>query len=870
MGPQPSIAHYRITAKLGEGGMGEVWRATDTKLNRDVAVKILPDIFARDPDRMARFTHEAQVLASLNHPNIAAIYGVEDRALVMELVDGVTLAERIAQGRVPLNEALPIALQIADALEAAHERGIVHRDLKPANVKLTSRGVVKVLDFGLAKALGDESSASHGADRATLTMRSAPGAIVGTAAYMSPEQAKGTNVDRRADVWAFGVVLYEMLTGARPFPGDSPSEVMAAILRDEPVWDRVPAEALGLLQSCLEKDPRNRLRDIADARLLLGNSSVLAAPSRSSWVPWAAVVLLAGAAGWGWLRARPSQPRMVSRWTVPLAAADPVSGFGIAVSRDGRHLAYAEGTPGSSRIILRRLDQVDAKPVPGTEGGVRPFFSPNGQWIAYFTGMGGPLKKVAVQGGMPITLCEDASYFGGSWGDDDRIVFSAKVGTVLKQVRAAGGACEDVTAPDVQNGEFARRWPQILPGGGSMLLTIGTNGSYDNAEVAVFDRAKKSVRVLVRGASVGRYVPSGHLVYVRGGTIFAAPFDLNHLAITGPEAPVIEGVYYTSGGGFADFSFSDSGLLLYMQETRPTTLSTLDWADRNGSIQHSSLPLQRYGERRGMARTSNLRLSPDGKRAAVTMVSGAGLVDVWIADLVRGTLNRLTSEGTNYQPVWTPDGKRVAFNSGGRQARGIYWAAADGSGKAELLLESADPIVVPDAWSPDGKTLLYETLGRGRIWALTVPRTGNQPRMISEQAGYNEGQAHLSPDGRWMVYVSDESGRNQVYVRPFPGPGSKAPISIEGGENPRWSADGREIFYFDPAKNQVVAVGIQTGTTIVAGPPHALFEQWSRDWDAASDGKRFLVRTAPRTAESQARLQVVLNWFDELPLKVHP
>jgi len=860
------VGCYEILALIGAGGMGEVYRAKDTRLKREVALKVLPDSFANDPERMARFQREAEVLASLNHSNIAAIYGIEDRALVMELVDGETL-----KGPLPIETALNYGKQIAAALEAAHEKGIIHRDLKPANIKVTPQEVVKVLDFGLAAVT--QPSADQSRDPSVSpTMTISPtrvGMILGTAAYMSPEQACGKLVDKRADIWAFGCVLYELLTGRPAFTGETITDVLAAVVKTEPDWNAVPEKVRWLLVSCLQKDPKQRLRDIGDAWLQVDKAPNKIHEQKRIWLPWAVLsLLLSSIAAWALLHSPPAEPRLVTRWTMPLAATDPGLGFGLSLSRNGTHLAYSDRTAGGSQIVLRSLDQTDAKPIAGSKDGLRPFFSPDGRWLAYFTGLGGAIKKIAITGGTSITLCEDASYFGGSWGEDNQIVFSAKGGTALMQVPASGGKCEILTTPDRQKGEIGHRWPQILPGGRSLLFTIGTSRLFADARIAVLDRATRTYRVLVEGASVGRYVPSGHLVYVRGGALFAAPFDLKRLVITGPEAPVIEGVYFNSTGGFADYSFSGSGLLVYMQETRLTSFSTLDWVDRKGNSNQSALPAATYTQAVLSANGSSVRLSPDGRRAAVTITGGAGDRNIWIGDLLRGTLSRLTSGGTSDHPAWTPDGRHVVFyQSSPTEVRGIYWTPADGSGKPELLVKTPLLYAFPDSWAPDGRTLLYQTTEPGRIWTFTLPGTGHdsETRALFEATQFNEGEAELSPDGHWMIYVSDESGKNQVYARPFPGPGSKVPISIDAGETPRWSGSGREVFYFDPAKNRVMAVDIEAGSSeLHAGQPHSLFDQQNRDWDVAVDGKRFLARRLPQTEQNQAKLQVVVNWFEEL------
>jgi serine/threonine-protein kinase len=567
-----------------------------------------------------------------------------------------------------------------------------------------------------------------------------------------------------------------------------------------------------------------------------------------------AAALAGGVAIWGWLRTPPAEPHPVTRWTAALPATG-FEGSGLSISRDGARLAYNGGSDSSRRIWVRSLDQPEAKPVPGTEGGLRPFFSPDGQWLAYFTGGLGALRKVPVTGGTPITLCEEASWRGGSWSEDDHIMFTGSSGGLMR-VSASGGVCETLTTPDPQKRE-SHTFPQILPGGQSILFAIGTGGSFDTARIAALDLKSGGIHVLVNGGMRGRYVPSGHLVYVRGGTMFAVPFDLKRLVVTGPETSVIEGVFYIAGGGFADYAFSDSGLLVYRGDTRGI-LRTLAWLDRKGASQASSAPPQDY---------QDVRLSPDGQRAAVALHRGANLYDIWILDLARGALSRLTAEGNSAFPVWTPDSRRVAFgwNFGTRVLR---WAPADGSSKPEVLFDGQP--ARPDSWTPDGKTLLYETFGSAHIWTLQPAVSGGdgKPRLRFEATSFSERDAQVSPDGRWVAYTSDESGKSRVYARPFPGPGGKTPISIEWGQEPRWSHDGRELFYRDPDKNQLMAVDIQTNPAFRAGQPHALFALGNVPWDVTPDGKRFLALKEPEAAASEAKMQAVVNWFDELRRKV--
>jgi Tol biopolymer transport system component/predicted Ser/Thr protein kinase len=839
--PGAQLGPYQIEAPIGAGGMGSVYRAVDTRLGRKVAIKICAQQFS------GRFEREARAISSLNHPHICTLYDVGPNYLVMELVEGETLAARLQKGRLPMAVVLRYAAEIADALAAAHALGIIHRDLKPQNIMVTKSGV-KVLDFGLAKSPRDQ----------TLT---ATRVVMGTPAYMAPEQMEGKECDARSDIYALGLVLYEMAAGKRLPRGQTP------------VMEGLPLQLAHVIGRCLESEPENRWQSASDVKRELewaGRTQPAAAPVpadarrqvRTRPLPWlVAAALAGGVAIWGWLRTPPAEPRPVARWTATLPAPDPLLGSGLAISHDGTGVAYAERTGGSLRIWVRVLDQPEGKPTPGTEGGLRPFFSPDGQWLAYFTGAVGPLKKVPVTGGTPITLCEGAGYFGGSWGEDGSIIFTGSSG--LMRVSASGGKCENLTRTDPQKREL-HNWPQILPGGEAILFTIGTGGtSFDGARIAALDLKSGGIRVLVNGASAARYVPSGHLVYVRGGTMFAVPFDLKQLVATGPETPVIEGVFYNMAGGFADYAFSNSGLLVYRAETRTGTGATLEWLDRKGAAQALPAPPQQY---------MGVRLSPDGQHAAVVIRTGGagGRADIWICELARGALTRLTSAGgIGENPVWTPDGRRVAFTN--EQDGKTYWVPADGSGRPEQLLPSQEQ-ASPGSWTPDGKMLLYNSGAPAHIWTLQVPGSGGEskPQPVLETS-FNEVDAQVSPDGRWVAYTSDESGKNQVYARPFPGrpsgPGGKTSISIEGGQEPRWSRDGRELFYRDARKNQLMAVDIQTNPALRAGQPRALFELRTASWDVAPDGKRFLVVKEPETAAGEAKMQVVVNWFEELRQK---
>jgi len=867
-----SLGHYHILDKLGAGGMGEVYRARDTRLNRDVALKVLLEAFASDAQRMARFEREAQVLASLNHPNIAAIYGLEEsegvRAIVMEYVPGEVL-----KGPLPVNDALPLARQIAEALEYAHDRGVIHRDLKPANVKVTPEGNVKVLDFGLAKALDDDRAATASQNSPTLSLAATrAGVILGTAAYMSPEQAKAKPVDRRADIWAFGVVLAEMLTGRQLYGGENAPETLAFVMLKDPQLEGLPADTPAairqLLRRCLEKDPRRRLRDIGEARIVLEAPleapalPVEPAPGRAEArrglkaAPLlAATALLASLAIWGWLRTPRPTPRFVARWTSSIQS--PAFYPAVTLSSDGSRLAYAGSARGVNQVHVRLLEQLEAKPFSGTDGAQFLFFSPDGQWIGYIAQA--KLKKVPVTGGASITLCDAGPPFGASWGPDDTIIFATGLAAGLKRVPAAGGAPKDLATPDSKKGESGFLWPQFLPGGRAVLFTILTGGSADEARVAVLNLRSGERKVLVEGGSNARYVPTGHVVYGRAGALFAVPFDAGRLQVMGNPVPILEGVSWASSVGFADFSFSDAGTLVYVpggaSESR-----TLVWVDRKGTATPAPAP------GRGYLRPA---LSPDGTRVALEIRDSAKQ-DIWIYELTRGTLTRLTFEFENSNPIWTPNGKRVTYRSQRPDKGGLYWAPADGSGPPEPLL-ALQGRVRPGAWTPDGKTLAFEqgTSGSENIWMLPAagdPPAERKPRPVL-QAPYREWEPQLSPDGRWLAYTSNESARNEVYVQPFPGPGGKWQISTDGGIQPRWARSGRELYYRNG--DRMMSVDIATSPSFRAGTPQVLFEgHYESAYAVALDSRRFLMLKGSGEQSAAGQVQVVMEWFEELKRRV--
>jgi Tol biopolymer transport system component len=866
---------YEILAPIGAGGMGEVYRARDTKLGRDVALKVLPESFARDLERMARFEREAQVLASLNHPNIATVYGFEAGAIGMELVEGPTLAERIGGRAMPLDEALPIAKQIAEGLEYAHEKGVVHRDLKPANVKLTADGNVRILDFGLAKALETQVPAGNPSISPTLVLSATQaGVILGTAAYMAPEQARGAVVDRRADIWAFGVVLYEMLTGKQPFAGETVSDTLAAVLRYEPQWDAIPVGMRRLVRRCLEKDVRTRLQAIGEARIALDRTltGVVAEepaapkPPLARIGPWTAAVVLSMIVGFAlafaYLRQRPPEPQAL-RYSIALPQKTTLDG--MSLSPDGRYLALALLSEGKTTLWLRALDALESQRLPGTDNARFPFWSPDSRFIGFFTD--DKLKKIAVAGGPAQSLCDALRGVGGSWNRDGTIVFGLTA-SGLQRVSAEGGV-----SALVSRDEGRPRLPAFLPDGRQFLYLVPARFATQSRPTGIYAGSLDSSadRQLLTDISDAVYAlglgrRAGFLLFVRGETLLAQPFDPARAQLAGDLFPVAEHVRsHNRAINYKQFSVSHSGILAY-QAGNNSESSELTWFDREG---------KRLGALGEPGRYNAVALSPDQKRAAVVRLEPGGTnSDIWVWDLARNTASRLTFDpSVDEHPVWSPDGSRIAFASqrGGRFS--IYQKASAGTGSEELLFRSPDEDVRPMDWSRDGQYIVYRATSartRSRQWLLPLGGLRKPIPFVSTE--FRTFDAHFSPDGKWIAYVSEDTERTEVYVRAVPGgassgPGAQWQVSTEGGQRPAWRADGKELFYL-ALDRRLMAVPITTGAGVELGAPRPLFQtrvfgfnliSVSSPYSVATDGRRFLINSLPEEVE-EAPITVWVNW----------
>jgi eukaryotic-like serine/threonine-protein kinase len=889
------LGSYEIVGSLGAGGMGEVYRARDTKLARDIALKILPATFTTDPERVARFRREAQILAALNHPNIGSIYGIDEgngrQFLVLELVEGESLATRIERGAIPLEEAVVIARQLAEALEAAHEKGIVHRDLKPANIVLTADNHVKVLDFGLAKAVepGVSSSPASSPTMTTPAMTQL-GVILGTAAYMAPEQAKGRAADKRSDVWAFGCVLFEMLSGKRPFEGEDVSDTLAAVLRGEPDWNAipatVPASITTLIRRCLEKDRKRRVGDVAAALYVLtapptgsGGPAVPQAIGSDTWRRVAAAALVAAAATAGITTTivrslTPAQTRPVTRFTIALPDGQQFTNPGrnvLAISPDGRQVVYNA----NNRLYLRPMSAAEARPIPGTEsaGASNPVFSPDGQSIAFWSFADSTLKRISVSGGTAVTLFAAANPLGVSWGADG-ILFPV-VGKGIMRVPASGGNPElivKVGADEIASG------PQMLPGGNSVLFTLGKNPTASNAtgdaDIVIQRLNSGDRQTIIRGGGDGRYIDSGHIVYATGGTLFAVAFDAGGGKIAGSPVPVIEGVRRAASvavAAAAHFGTSASGTVVYVPGPAGVSAGQLELVaiDRTGRAEVLKLPLNSY---------QHPRISPDGKQVTFTTEERSETI-IWVYELAGTSApRRLTFGGRNQFPIWSADGQWIAFQSDRESDGGIFRLRADGSGAAERLTKAdRGTSHVPESWSPDGKSFSYTISADSRhtlaLYSLQEKRT----TVVAGLESSNPFNSAISPDGRWIAYSWRSFGAASVQVQPIPPTGARYQVSKETGHHPVWSPDGKELFYF-PGSSPLAGVNVRTQPAFAVTDPTTTVATFTsntqpmlpRNHDITPDGQRFIAAVDPgfQSAAGPPQIQVVLNWTEELKQRV--
>ena len=873
-----SIAHYRVGALVGVGGMGEVYRASDPRLGRDVAMKLLPPAFATDAERMARFEREAKVLASLSHPNIAGIFGLEEsegtRALVMEMVEGPTVADRLSHGPLPVEEALSVAAQVAEALEYAHERGIVHRDLKPANVKLTLEGKAKVLDFGLAKALSDDpfSPTADLAKSPTLTIASTKaGMILGTAAYMSPEQAKGKLVDRRADIWAFGALLFEMLTARLAFSGETTSEILAAILKDEPDWSALPAAtppgARELMRRCLQKDPRQRLRDIGEARIALenllagGTGGTVLHPTASTPAgspPGAvgvrrlspgvaallAVVLAALGVLTGYLARRPVAPPVFSAsLPIPDGLHLDLENASLALSPDGRTLVLA-GTAeqGQQQLWLRRLDGDKTTPLAGTTGASYPFWSPDGRYIGFFADR--KLKKIPVGGGVAQSLCEAVDARGGSWSRDGRIVFSPGPLEGLRMVPASGGESQSIST--LEKPGATHRLPHFLPDGKRLLFLKGGLDAKDNGVECLEVDSKKRTKVM-NGDSEAWYLDPGYLGFVRDGTLMVQRFDPKSLQLSGDPVPLAEGVQFNSYRYTGNYTMAARGPLLYVVGSIIT----------NGQLTWFSLDGREMAHLGDFGQISEAKISPDGRRVMATIRDPN--FDLWMYEVEKGIRTRFTlGPKAAAFPCWTPDSRSVVYGDG----TGTVWRKPlDGSGGLQKVLSLPSISLWPGQVTPDGREviLLAQQQGTGMdLWSIPLGGAA-APRKLFETTATEENPA-VSPDGRWIAIASDESGKSEIYVLPYPALAGRWQVSNDGGLTVEWLPNGTGLVYTKPDQH-VVQVDLElSGGNVTVGATHALFGGKSvpGPWTLSPDGSRFLVILPEKGAGSM--VSMVTDW----------
>ena len=891
--PGRRLGPYEILSAIGAGGMGEVYRARDTRLDRIVAIKVLPTHPADRSELRERFEREARTIAGLNHPHICTLFDIGQQDgidyLVMEYLEGETLAQRLVKGALPLEQVLQYAIEISDALDKAHRKGVTHRDLKPGNIMITKSGT-KLLDFGLAKlkqeaAPADVSLSDLPTGNDPLT---AQGTILGTLQYMAPEQVGGKEVDARTDIFAFGAVVYEMATGKRAFEGKTQASVMGSIMSLDPplissLQPMTPPALDRIVKRCLAKEPDERCQSAKDLTdelkwITEGGSQVTSAPiaatkgiralgQRQLTLGLGGLLIglvIASLAVWNLKPSPQPSPQPVSRLVVTLPPGQELAGLengpAVAFSSDGTQLAYVARQGGTQQIYLRAINSLEARPIPNTVGAFNPFFSPDGQWIGLFSG--GTLKKVSVNGEAIVTLGNSVASYGASWGSQGMIAFSPAGVGVLLQMPDSGGVPQPLTR--VKEGELAHRWPEFVPGAKAVLFAVGSNGiSFNNAQVAVQSVGTGQWRNLIQAGTNPRYAPSGHLVYAQGGRLLAVPFDREKLAVAGAAVPVVEGVMQSSTSGAAQYSFSGSGSLVYVSGGFQATQNKLVWVRRNGTEEAVAAPAHGY---------LIPRLSPDGGRVAVGIAEQEN--QIWLFDLSRETLTRLTFEGNSSNgPVWTPDGKRIVFNSNKEGGTNIFWQLADGSGGLERLTTS-EYLHAPMSLSPDGQLLAFHEVNpttQRDIWVLRMGDRKAQPFLRTQ---FDEAVPRFSPDGHWLAYMSNESDRYEIYVQPYPGPGRKWQISTEGGTEPAWNRNGRELFY--RIGNKMMAVDVTTQPSFSVGKPRMLFEGRyaqppfpATNYDVSPDGQRFLMlKPVEQDHAAPTQINVVLNWFEELKRRV--
>jgi Tol biopolymer transport system component len=875
------LGPYEVLSPLGAGGMGEVYKARDTRLERTVAIKVLPQHLSSSPELRQRFEREARAVSQLSHPHICALYDVgregETDFLVMEYLAGETLAARLVRGPLATGQLLRFGSEIADALDKAHRQGIVHRDLKPGNVMLTKSGV-KLLDFGLAKAFPSPSGRGQGEGLTSLPTQAgaAPltekGTILGTFQYMAPEQLEGKEADARSDIFAFGAVLYEMATGQKAFSGTSQASLISSIMKEEPepisaVQPMTPPALDRVVRTCLAKDPDERWQNAGDLKNELkwiaggsqfGAPAVAAAPvSRlGRWIP-AALGAAAGAAvaalvGWALWPGPQSAVRATIHAAVALPAAQTLvldTNCSVAISPDGRQIAYLARQGDARQLFVRSLSTGDVKALSGTDRARMPFFSPDGRWVGFWSD--GKIQKVALAGGAPVPVVSiSRPPAGAAWGSDDSIVYPESWGGGLVRVPASGGTATALTKPALKGSDRGHLWPDLLPDGKAVLFTVFTGGSVDDYEIAAQTLATGERKTLIKGGTAGRYVASGHIVYARGGSLFAMTFDEKRLAVSGAPFLVAQDVALNTNGG-GEFAVSRSGTLVSVPGGLLQPQRALVWADRKGNLIAASQARRPFGQP---------AISPDGKRLCATVM--AATYDLWMLDLDRDTLTRFSFGKDDGNPIWSPDGRKVAYQSSQAGTYDIWVRPSDGSGSEQRLTKGPDD--APTSWSRDGRWLAFERRHAGGVYSIWLLPLGQpaepQPYL---QGAYSYRAGHISPDGRWMAYTSNESGRTEVYVTTVPEPGGKWQISTEGGEAPLWAPDGREIFYRKERK--VLAAGVKLTPAFAVSKPETLFEgEYFGEWTIAPDGRRFLMMKDEGAASVPKHLDLVLGWLDEM------